>query len=433
MSLAQKEAVLGGRTEATHGEGEVFDPSPHRPTRRMLAASLAVGGAVLASLLVCGIVPRVLQRRALAESERPEMPSVMVARAVQENANVGFELPGSMQALQETTIYARANGFVRNWRADIGARVKKGDVLAVLDIPDVDQELLQARATAAQSKAVIDQATAALAVAHANTRRYTTLRPSGVVSEQDADQFEATFDVQRANVNASRAAYNSQQANVQRLEYLRSFGTLAAPFDGVITMRTAEVGQLVVAGAAGQPLFRVAEVDILRVFINVPQLHAKAVRVGMHAHIRVREIRDRVFDGTVARTSEEIDDASRSLLTEVDIPNPDGTLLAGMYARVHLEVEETDRPVLVPATAVLFNARGTRAAVVQDGVVHWKSVVIERDLGDRLAIGSGLADQDLVAVMASEQLVDGMRVRPEEGKAGAPATNPNPKVQERGR
>jgi RND family efflux transporter MFP subunit len=338
-----------------------------------------------------------------------------------------------MQALQETTIYARANGFIRSWRVDIGARVKKGEVLAVLDMPDVDQELQQARATAAQSKANIDQAAAQLAIANVNTRRYTILRPSGVVSQQDADQYKATFDVQRANVNASQAALDSEQANVQRLEYLMSFGTLTAPFDGVITMRTAEVGQLIVAGAAGPPLFKVAEVDILRVFINVPQLHAKAVRVGMRASIRVREIRDRVFAGAVARTSNEIDDATRSLLTEVDIPNPDGTLLAGMYARVHLDVEETDQPVLVPATAVLFNARGTRAAVIREGVVHWKSVDIEGDLGDRLAIARGLADQDVVAVMATEQLVEGMRVRPEESKSVPPATNQDRKLQEKER
>jgi RND family efflux transporter MFP subunit len=238
------------------------------------------------------------------------------------------------------------------------------------------------------------------------------------VSQQDVDQVQATFDVQGANVTASQAAYTSAQANVRRLEDLKSFGTLVAPFDGVVTMRSAQVGQLVVAGAAGQPLFKIAQVDTLRVFVNVPQLHASAVHVGMHAPIRVRELRDRVFDGMVARTSNEIDGPSRSLLTEVDIPNPDGTLLAGMYARVRLDVEDVDRPVLVPATAVLFDAQGTRVAVVQDGVVRWKPVEIEADLGDRLAIARGVAEHDAVAAMASEQLVEGMRVRADEGKPG---------------
>jgi membrane fusion protein (multidrug efflux system) len=424
MNEAQNEVgKLNGLPEAGHGEAEVFDPSPHRPTRRMLAVSSIAGGVVLAALLASGLVPRVAHRHAM------DLPSVRVAHAVWAPVSTGFELPGSMQPLQETTVYARANGYVRGWRVDIGARVKKGDVLAVLEIPDIDEELRQARAAAAQSRAGIDQATTQLALASTTNQRYAKLGQSGVVSQQDVDQYQSTFDVQTTNVTASQAAYNSAQANVHRLEDLKSFGTLTAPFDGVVTMRTAEVGQLVVAGAGGQPLFKVAQVDTLRVFINVPQLHANAVHAGMHAPIRVRELRDRVFEGVVARTSNEIDGASRSLLTEVDIPNPDGTLLAGMYARVRLDVEESERPLLLPATAVLFNAQGTRAAVVQDGAVRWRTVEIEGDLGDRLAIARGLTDHDVVAVMASEELVEGMRVRADDGKPVAPTASADPKAQ----
>jgi RND family efflux transporter MFP subunit len=421
-TVPQLDGLSDGVTEHGHAEGEVFDPKPHHPTRRALSVSLAVGGLALASLLAAGILPRVAQRRAMVEAERAaaaDAPNVKVSRAARGPASTALELPGSMQPLEETTIYARANGYVRSWRVDIGAHVKRGDVLAVLEVPDIDEELGQARAAAAQSSAGIDQAKTQLALANTTNHRYAALGQTGVVSQQDVDQVQATFDVQGANVTASQAAYNSAQANVRRLEDLKSFGTLVAPFDGVVTMRSAQVGQLVVAGAAGQPLFKIAQVDTLRVFVNVPQLHASAVRVGMHAPIRVRELRDRVFDGVVARTSNEIDGPSRSLLTEVDIPNPDGTLLAGMYARVRLDVEDADRPLLVPATAVLFDAQGTRVAVVQDGVVHWKSVEIEGDLGDRLAIARGLVEQDAVAAMASEQLVEGMRVRADEGKPGA--------------
>jgi RND family efflux transporter MFP subunit len=420
---------LEGPGERGHAEGDVFDPKPHHPTRRALAISLAVGGLALASLLAAGVVPRVAQRRAMAEAERAvaaETPNVKVARAARAEAIAALELPGSMQPLEETTIYARANGYVRSWQVDIGARVKKGDVLAVLDVPDIDEELRQARAAAAQAKAGIDQATTQLALANTTNHRYATLGQSGVVSQQDVEQYQATFDVQGANVTASHAAYTSAQANVRRLEDLKSFGTLVAPFDGVVTMRSAQVGQLVVAGAAGQPLFKIAQVDTLRVFVNVPQLHASAVRVGMHAPIRVRELRDRVFDGVVARTSNEIDGPSRSLLTEVDIPNPDGTLLAGMYARVRLDVEEAERPLLVPATAVLFDAQGTRVAVVEDGLVRWKPVEIEGDLGDRLAIARGVAEHDAVVAMASEQLVEGMRVRADESMPQAASTDRKP-------
>jgi membrane fusion protein, multidrug efflux system len=408
--------------EQAHGEGEIFDAAPHRPTKRALTVSLAVGGVVFASLLAVGIVPRVFHRAEMLDAERAaaaQTPSVRIARAQRSTSTVGLELPGSMQPLQETTVYARANGYVRSWRVDIGAHVKKGDVLAVLEIPDIDEELRQARAAAAQARAGIDQATTQLALANTTTHRYSTLGQSGVVSQQEVDQYQATFDVQKTNVTASQAAYNSAQANVHRLEDLKSFGTLTSPFDGVVTMRTAEVGQLVVSGAGGQPLYKVAEVDTLRVFINVPQLHAAGIHAGMHAPIRVRELRNRVFDGVVARTSNEIDATNRSLLTEVDIPNPDGVLLAGMYARVKLDVEDSDRPLLVPATAVLFNAQGTRAIVIHDGVVHWKTVEIDGDLGDRLAIARGLAENDAVALMPTEQLVEGMQVRGDEGKAGS--------------
>ena len=344
---------------------------------------------------------------------------VRVAKAERAGESSGLELPGSMQPLQDSAVYARANGYVRAWNVDIGAHVKKGDVLAVLEIPDIDQELLQSRATAAQSKAGIAQSSTQLELANANTKRYSSLGKTGVVSQQDVDQYQATFDAQKANLTAAQAAYNSSMANVNRLQDLKSFGTLTAPFDGVITMRTAEVGQLVVSGAGGQPLFRVAQVDTLRVFINVPQLYAGDIHLGMKAPVRVRELRNRVFDATVTRTSNAINATNRSLLTEVDIPNPDGVLLAGMYARVALDIKRSERPLVVPSTAVLFDAQGTRCATLQGGVVRWKKVEIEGDLGDRLSIASGLAEGDLVVVMPSEQLVEGMQLKGEAAPAEA--------------
>jgi len=420
-----------------HREGEVFDPAAHRPSGRSLVRVGAVVGVAFAALTVAGVVPRVLHRTAMEADERraaTEVPRVSVVRAQRVDSSKGLALPGSVQPLQETSIYARASGYVRRWLVDIGAQVKKGQVLVVLDVPDVDEQLRQAQAAANQARAAVAQAKSQLDLARTTNRRYTTLAPSGVVSQQEVDQVQSSFEVQQANVTAAEAAYGSALANVHRYEDLRGFGTIVAPFDGVVTMRAAEVGQLVTSGTGmGQALFKVAEVDVVRVFVNVPQLYAAGIRVGMDAPTTMRETPGRVFAGKVARTANELDTGTRSLLTEVDIPNPDGTLVAGMYATVSFDVRRQDRPVFIPATSVLFDVQGTRAAVVRDGIVAWKNVVIDSDMGDRLAISTGLAEGELVVTTPSERLVDGMRVRAEEIKpdsasnaAGRPVAPPAP-------
>jgi RND family efflux transporter MFP subunit len=321
-------------------------------------------------------------------------------------------------------VYARANGYVRKWRVDIGAKVKKSDVLAELDLPDIDEELGQAQASAAQANAGIAQAKAQLELARATDQRYQALRPSGVVSQQEVDQSHASHDAQQANLMAAEAAHASAEANVRRLSDLKNFGTLVAPFDGVVTLRSAEVGQLVSSGMAGQPLFKVAEVDIVRVFVRVPQLYAQGILVGMDAPTEIREMPGHVFPGKVVRTANELDIATRTLRTEIDIPNAEGSLIAGMYAEISFNVKRQDQPIYVPSTAVLFNASGTRAAVVRENVVHWVKVDIVADLGDRLAIGTGLGEGDVIAVNPSDKLVEGMSVQPEEIRGEAPAKIP---------
>jgi membrane fusion protein, multidrug efflux system len=399
-------------------EGEVFDPAAHRPTGRGLWWAAIAAACVLGVLLVTGILPRVRHRAEVAAEQRAaatQVPGVHVVRAERSAAGSTLVLPGSVQPLQETSLYARANGYVRKWNVDIGAHVKKGQVMVELDLPDIEQELRQAQAAAAQSQAGIAQANTQLALAGTTNRRYTSLGKTGVASQQEVDQYQASFDVQQANVTAARAAYNSAEANVRRLEDLKSFGTITAPFDGVVTLRTAEIGQLVVAGTGmGQALFKVAEVDVVRVFVNVPQLYAGGIVPGMDAPTAVREIPGRSFGGKVARTSNELDVNSRSLLTEVDIPNPDGALVAGMYAQVSLGLTRQDQLLYVPSTAVLFDAEGTRAAVLKDGTIRWKKVVIEADLGERLAIASGLEEGATVVVAPSDRLVDGMAAHAED-------------------
>lgn len=403
-------------------EGAVFDPRGHRPTRRGLASMAALSILLGGAMLGVAIVPRMHRASMLEVDERraaAAVPRVSAARAERAVSHAALALPGTVEALQETSIYARANGYVRTWRVDIGARVKRGQVLVELEVPDLDQQLHEAQAVAAQAEAGIAQAKTQLELARITNRRFSALGPSGVVTQQEVDQYQAAFDAQLSNVVAAEAALGSAKATVARYRDLQSFARITAPFDGVITMRGAEVGQLVVACTAqGQALFKVAEVDIVRVFVNVPQLYAGGIQVGMDAPTTIREAPGRAFAGKVARTSSSLDYATRSLLTEVDIPNPDGALLAGMYAQVSFDVSPQDRPVLVPATSVLFDARGTRVASIRDGVVHWVKVEIGSDLGDRLALASGVAEGELVAKTPTEQLHEGMRVEPQDASPG---------------
>jgi RND family efflux transporter MFP subunit len=403
---------------ATHVEGEVFDPAEHRPSSRALGLAGVAALLVAAALVAAGVVPRI-RRRAALESDQAAaaavQPRVQVVRAHRATASEPVVLPGTVQPLQETALYARANGYVRKWYVDIGADVKKGQVLATLDLPDLDEELRQAKAAARQAQAGIGQSKSQLGFARATNDRFSALAPSGVVSRQETDQYSAAYDVQRANLEAAEAASGSAEANVRRVEDLRAYGTIVAPFDGVVTMRSAEVGQLVVSGTGqGQMLFKVAEVDVVRVFVSVPQLYANGIQLGMAAPVTIREAPGRVFSGKVGRTSKELDTATRTLLVEVDITNPDRALVSGMYAKVSFDVERQDAIVLVPATSALIDASGTRVALVRDGAVHWQNVRIEADLGDKLAIASGLAEGDVLALTPSERLIEGARVQPED-------------------
>jgi RND family efflux transporter MFP subunit len=403
-----------------HAEGEVFDPAPHRPSLRSFVVVGAVNLVLFGVLIASGVIPRLLHRNVMEEESHAaaaELPRIRVARAERVPSKAGLALPGSVQPLQETTVYARASGYVRKWFVDIGAEVKKGQVLAELDIPDIDEQLRQAEAAANQARAGVAQAKSQLELARTTNKRYTTLAPSGVVSQQEVDQYQSSFEVQAANVAAAEAAYGSATANVRRFQDLKSFGVVTSPFDGVVTMRSAEIGQLVTAGTgSGQALYKVAQVDVVRVFVNVPQLYAAGIKVGMEAPTTMRETPGRVFTGKVARTANELDMATRTLLTEVDIPNADRTLVSGMYAQVSFDVKRQDRPIFVPSTAVLIDAHGTRVAAVKEGVVAWKSVEIDGDFGDRLALAGGVAEGDTVALTPSDRLTEGMHVRAEDAK-----------------
>jgi membrane fusion protein (multidrug efflux system) len=409
-----------------HGEGEVFDPARFRPKRRGLTWSAGVVAVFFGCLVTTGLVPRMIHRSAMASAARAteeRSANVTVVRAERSAAASRVVLPGSVEPFQETAVYARANGYVRKWFFDIGAHVKQGQVMAELEVPDIDKELRQAQATARQTRAQIRQAETQLELAKITNERYAALGPSGVVTQQEVDQYRAGYDAQQANVAAAEAADGNALANVERLQDLKSFGVIVAPFDGVVTARTAEVGQLVMAGTgSGKPLFKVAEVDTVRVFVDVPQLYAGGIVVGMEAPTTVREMPGRAFAGKVARTAHELDVGTRTLLTEVDIPNPDDSLLAGMYGQVSFDMMGQGEALLVPATAVVIDARGTRVAVVHDGALSWRRVEIQGDLGDRLAISTGLVEGDVVVAAPSDRMLEGMRIRAIESRPAPSST-----------
>lgn len=404
--------------ETAHAGDESFDPAAHRPGARSMALSALLVALVVGALIAAGVIPRLRARSTVrADHERAAslVATVLVARPARAPAgSAGVTLPGSILAVQETQIYARSSGYVRSLRVDLGDAVTEGQALAVIDNPEVDQELRQVQAAVAQARAALQQARTQRELARAEAARYAALVTSGIVSQQETAARQAQAEVTAANVSAAEAALASTEANVRRLQELKSFATVRAPFDGTITARGVEVGQLVTAGTtAGTAMFRVSKTDVVRVMVNVPQAYAPGVHVGAAVTVRLREFPGRSFRGTIARTAGALDAATRTLVTEVRVPNADRALLAGMYSQLTLQLERASAPLYVPSTALVVNALGTRMAVVEGGVIHWHPVQIDADLGDRVAVATGLGEGDQVVVTPSDRLTEGMRVRAE--------------------
>jgi RND family efflux transporter MFP subunit len=335
---------------------------------------------------------------------------VDVVKPKEASSTRALSLPGSVQPLEETTFYARASGYVRKWYADIGDTVKEGQLLAELDTPELDQELDQARAQLLQAQATLMQSRASHELSQTNLTRYKQLAPSGVVSQADLDQRKAMAAVDDANVNVAQATIAAQQANMRRLTQLKSFARVIAPFGGTVTQRTIEVGSLVTSGN-GQPMYKVAAMDPARVFIQVPQDVSPSVHAGEAAKVTVREYAGRAFEGTVARAAGELDPQTRTMTTEVRVPNGDRALIAGMYATVALTLPSPHRVFEVPSTALASDAHGSRVAVIgADSTIHMVNVVVERDTGPTVEIASGLDGTERVAKLASAQFVDGKKV-----------------------
>ena len=376
---------------------------PPAPPRR----ALLVVGVVLLVLLVAGavtMIARVPEQHALAkETEKLAVPYVAVVHPQLEKADEDLVLPGTLTAYKESPIYARTNGYLLRWYKDIGSHVKNGELLATIDTPEVDQELSQARAAR-------QQIVAQLELAKISNERWQNLRKTDSVSQQEADQQASSYQQSQANLAAS-------DANVRRLEQLEGFKNVYAPFSGVLTKRNVDPGALINAGAGGRELFDMAQVDPLRFYVNVPQAYAPAIKQGIVAVITLQEFPGQKFNGTVIRTADSIDLATRTLLTEVDVPNKDGKLLPGSFGQVHFDVGSEVNRFIVPVNTMLFRAEGPQIAVVgKDNKVELRPISIGRDYGATLEVLSGVGVEDQIVVNPADSLESGQPVNVAQSK-----------------
>ena len=332
-------------------------------------------------------------------------PMVAVTHPTASAATDELVLPGTARAFTDAPIYARASGYLKRWHVDIGARVTKGQVLAEIETPELDQQLRQARAD-------LETARANMELSSKTAERWRTLAASGYVSRQETDE-------KLGDLNAKTAIVESNVANVRRLEDIQSFQKVYAPFDGVITARNTDIGALIDAGAGGQAreLYRLAAINKLRVFISVPQTYAQAARPGTPTTVTLEEAPDKVLRGTLARTSNSLDPNSRTMLSEVEVDNPTGDVLPGAFVVVRLRVGRETRGMTIPANALLFRSEGLRVAVVRNGRAELVPVKLGRDYGRSVEVVSGLTQADSVILDPADSLVSGTPVRVSEKPA----------------
>ncbi len=387
---------------------------------------------LLGVLLVLGYRPRAERAKQLvvaAQTKQTALPSVTVAPVMEAPAEVEISLPGNVQAETEAPIFARADGYIKQRMVDIGDRVKAGQLLAEIDSPELEQQIREAEAalqrsqsTLRQTEAALGQTRANLGLAEVTLKRWQTLVDKGVLSKQDGDEKQAASAARRAdvaaaeaNVQAARDNIVANQAALQRLRELQAFRQVRAPFTGVITARNVDVGTLVSAGSSAsvREMFRLAQSDVLRVSVNVPQSEASAIRPGLACSIEVEEYRGRRFPGKVSRTAGSLDAASRTLLTEVRTPNPDGALLPGMYATVQFLLRRQNPPLLIPSAAFRNSAKGPVVAVLAEGAaVHIVPVKLGRDLGAQIEVTEGLRPAQRVITNLTDEVREGVKVRP---------------------
>jgi len=365
-----------------------------------------------------GFLPRRAREQALfaasqSETDRPPVVNVVAARTAP--ARSELELPADLQAQVESAIFARVDGYLSKRLVDYGDRVKAGQQLAEIETPELDQQISQATAGLSQSQSALKQLQANLALAEANLKladltytRWKHLTDRGVFSRQETDQKEADLGVRKAEVEAAQAAINTgndniraTEASLRRLQQMKSFARVTAPFDGVITTRNVDIGTLINSGNGGpaREMFRIAQIQTLRVFVNVPQTNVGAIHDGQTAELRVQELPGQLFQARVDRTTNAVDPNSRSMLTVLEVPNPRGVLMPGMYAQVRFAVTRSAPALLIPGDTLVMGRQGPRVAIVTpDRHVHFRGVQLGQDYGAEVEVIDGISAGDRVVV-----------------------------------
>ena len=419
--------------EADDQDGTVVTGHSHRREPGEIPPPPRKGPFVLVGLLAVvllgwGGYGQWQQRAAAAETQRKVksfVPKLRTATVERTDKPTELTLPGQTDAFAKAALYARATGYIAERRVDIGTRVKQGDILLRIAAPDLDQQLAQAEAQVGQmeaqllqAKAMVDQARANVNLANVTNNRTSTLAGQGWASKQNADNSQATVLSQgatlasaQAGVKVAEANIKAQLATVNRLKALAGFKDVVAPFDGVVTTRGVDVGDLVHADGTGTALLAMDRDDILRVSVNVPQSVAIGVKDGLPATIKVPQMPDRTFSGVVERSSVTLLTSSRTLTTQVDVPNRDGTLRAGLYVYVTLKIPRAEPASTIPAEALVFNQRGTQVAIARDdGTAQWRSVQIGRDRGTVIELSQGLEGGEQVILSPPVGLRDGQTI-----------------------
>jgi len=414
-------------------------PSPERHThghgharKRPSTGTLVLIGFFLVAVIVVaffgGYLPH--QRRqtelvAEAKSDSETAPIVNVTKAERSSGKSELVLPGNIQAITEAPVLARASGYIKSRLVDIGDKVKEGQLLAEIDAPEIGQQVQQAKASVEQANASLEQANANLVQGKTNEQLYKTtaerwsqLVLKGAVSKQENDTYQAQYQAQIASVQALTKAVNVAKSNVSvaeanlaRLNEMLGYVKVRAPFAGVITQRNVDAGALVNEGST--LLYRIAQTDKLRTYVNVPQADSTAVRVGQPAKLSISELPSKVFSGTVTRTANALDPSSRTLLAEIQVPNTSGQLMPGMYAQVNFTAPRAEPPILIKGDALVVRANGPQVAVVQpDDTVHFQVVQLGRDYGDRIEVLSGLKPGQQLVVNPGDNIQEHVKVRP---------------------
>ena len=381
-----------------------------------LSAFAVVG--LLGLFFLLGVWPRLHVGKAVADVQKDMRPNVVVVAAQRAKANMELTLPGTLLPIQEALIYARTNGYVKQWKVDIGAQVKQGQLLAEIETPEIDRELKQALANQQQVKANME-------LAHSTAERWKAVLKENAVSPQEVDE-------KISALKARQADYAASQASVERLIQMKSFQRVNAPFAGTITGRNVEIGQLI---SAGNPdpnrwMFKVAKMDILKLYISVPQSHARMIKMDMPVNVVLKEF-PQPFTGKVLRTAGALDPQSKTLLTEINVPNENSELTAGMFVQAKFALNQTEPNILLPANTLMVRQDGPQVAAVANNTVQLRKVKLGRDLGTQIEILAGVDEKDMIVTNPTDAMRDGvsvnMKVAEPEKPAAPPAAKPEDK------